>query len=328
MKLKLRFWAGILFSVIGTVLTIRATNLAEAWAALGQINYYPILVALAALGVTLAAKALRWRLLFDLPNGYPPLAKVFSVLVIGQMFNLVLPLRMGEVARAYYIGEMAGINKSLAISTVIVEKLVDMLAVLLLVVLLLPSVPFPPWLQGPVFSLAVVAVILFLSLILIAWHRTLLSSLLARFLGILPSALKPQFIQSQIEKALDGLRALRQARMLPVLLLTAASWLFSAVTNHFVFLALGVSLPFTASFFVLVILQVGVAVPTGPGRIGVFQYLTILALAVFAVTTDKALAIGIVLYLLVHIPPIVLGLFFLWRYHLGLWRPQAVPEES
>ncbi len=328
MKRKLRFWAGILISVVGTVLAIRAVDFGEAWSALGQINYYPILVALAALVVTMATKALRWRLLFDLPKGCPPLTKVFSVLIIGQMFNLVLPLRMGEVARAYYIGEMTGINKSLAISTVVVEKIVDMLAALLLVVLLLPSVPFPSWLQGPVTSLAIVAVVAFMLLILIAWQMSSFSILLTRFLAILPGSLRPQFIQAQVEKALDGLRAVREVRMLPVLLLTAAAWVFSALTNHFVFLALGVDLPLTASFFLLVILQVGVAVPTGPGRIGVFQYLTVLALAVFAVTAEKALAVGIVLYLLVHIPPIVMGLIFLWRYHLGLWRPQAVPEES
>ncbi len=329
MKQKLRFWLGMLFSAAGLFLAIRATDLAQAWSALAQTDYLPLLPALAALAVTILCKAVRWRLLFDARYECPPLSKVFSVLVIGQMVNLVLPLRFGEIARAYYLGEMVGTNKSLAMSTVVVEKLVDMLAVLLLVIALLFSMNLPSWLQEPVLSLATFSVILLALLFVLAHQRAHLSTLIARLLGMLPDALKPGFLRKQAEASLDGLRVLRQARtMLPVMALTLAAWISAALTNQFVFLATGISLPFTASLFVLVVLQVGVAVPAGPGRVGVFQYLIILALSLFSVAPDKAFATGVVLYLLVNIPLICLGLVFLWQYHLSLWRPQPLSEES
>lgn len=91
---------------------------------------------------------------------------------------------------------------------------------------------------------------------------------------------------------------------------------------------MGLDLLWAAAAFLLVVLQVGVAVPSGPGRIGVFQYLTILALSLFAVASEKAFAVGIVLYLTVHIPPIVMGLFFLWQHHLRLWRVRILTGEG
>lgn len=328
MKQKLRFWIGILFSLVSLALVLRTANLEETRSVLGQTNYYPLLPALFALGLTLVGKAARWRLLFGARHT-PPLSKAFSVLVIGQMVNLLFPLRIGEVARAYYIGEMAGAPKPLAMATVVVEKVVDMLAVLALMALLLLSIPSPSWLQRPLLGLVLAAALLLSLLISLAHQRERLMGLLARLASLLPGAFRPAYLLEQVERSLDGLVGLRKARtMAPVGALTCLVWLSSAATNYFVLSALGVNLPLAASAFLLVVLQVGVAVPSGPGRIGVFQYLTILALSLFAVAPEKAFAIGVVLYLTVHIPPIILGLFFLWRYHLGLWRVEALTGEG
>lgn len=320
-KSKIRFWAGIAFSVLGLVLALRSTNLEEAASVLGQVDYLPLVPALLALALTLLCKAARWRLLFDARYGHPPLSKAFTVLIIGQMVNLLFPLRMGEVARAYLIGEVAGSSRSLALATIVVEKAIDMLAVLLLIFLLVWTIPLPPWLEGPVLSSAIAGLALAIVLVAVAYQRERLSGLLARLISVVPAVLKPAFIRDRLERSLDGLATLRHPRtVLPVAVLTIISWLAAAVTNYFVFLSVGIELPFVASAFLLVVLQLGVAVPAGPGRIGVLQYLTILTLSLFAVAPERALATGVILYLLVHIPPIVMGLLFLWRHNLGLWR--------
>lgn len=329
MNRKVRFWLGVVVSIASLVLAVKTVSIEETWSALRQTDYYPLLPALAALGLTLAGKAARWKLLFDPRAGHVPLSKAFSVLIIGQMINLLFPLRMGEIARAYFMGEMAGSNKPLAMATVMVEKAVDMLAVLLLVIVLLLAMPFPEWLQRPALSLAAISILLLAALLFLAHQRGRLSELIARLAGIVPRSLRPGFLREQSDRFLDGLAALRDPRaMTSVGALTCLVWFTSAVTNYFVFLALGLDLPFVASVFLLLVLQVGVAVPSGPGKIGVFQYLAILALSIFLVSPEQALAAGVVLYLVVHAPPIVLGLFFLWQYHLGLWRIRALAQEG
>ncbi len=329
MKQKVRFWLGIVLSAASLALAVKTVNVDETWAALGQVNYYPLLPALAALGLTLVGKAARWKILFGPRAGHVPLSKIFSVLVIGQMINLLFPLRMGEIARAYFMGEMAGSNKPLAMATVMVEKAVDMLAVLLLVILVLLAMPFPDWLERPVLSLTLVSTVLLAALFSVAHQRGRLSGLVAGLTAIVPAVLRPGFLREQSERFLDGLGALGNFRaMVSVGVLTCFVWLTSAVTNYFVFLGLGMELPLVASVFLLLVLQVGVAVPSGPGKIGVFQYLAILALSLFGVPPEKAFALGVVLYLVVHTPPIILGLLFLWQYHLGLWRIRALAQES
>jgi len=84
-------------------------------------------------------------------------------------------------------------------------------------------------------------------------------------------------------------------------------WLLSALTNHLAFLALELAMPVWAPLLLLVVLQVGVAVPSSPGRIGVFQYLTILTLALFSIEKEVALGYSVVLYLVVYAPIAVLG---------------------
>jgi len=63
----------------------------------------------------------------------------------------------------------------------------------------------------------------------------------------------------------------------------------------------------------LVVLQVGMAVPSSPGRIGVFQYLVILALSIFAVDKNVALGYSVVLYLVIYVPMVLIGGYCLWR---------------
>jgi hypothetical protein len=96
--------------------------------------------------------------------------------------------------------------------------------------------------------------------------------------------------------------------------------------NYVVFLALGLSLSFTAALFLLVVLQVGTAVPSVPGKLGVFQYLCILALAPFGVGKSSALSYSVLLYLVAFGPLLLLGAFFIWWE--GIRERQVKPAAS
>src|SRR5436190_19068348 len=114
-------WLGILVSVAATALLLYVVDLREVAQALGEAN--PGLVVLCALTVLVAMwlKAGRWRLFFPEP------AKVrveglLEALYIGYMVNTILPLRAGEVVRAFVAAEIERANKSTALATVLIEK--------------------------------------------------------------------------------------------------------------------------------------------------------------------------------------------------------------
>ena len=128
-------------------------------------------------------------------------------------------------------------------------------------------------------------------------------------------------LQGIVERLLDGLAGLRQPRVwFWAALWSAATWGIGALTNHLVLLALDISLPFSASLMLMVVLQMGVAVPTLPGRVGLYEGLCIVVLALFDVERDAAFAAGLALHTVSFVPPIILGLYYVWRIKELDWR--------
>jgi len=105
-------------------------------------------------------------------------------------------------------------------------------------------------------------------------------------------------------------------------------WFTAILTNYLLFLALNVAAPVHAAAFLLVVLQIGITVPSSPGRLGVFEYLTLLALSVFGLNETVALTYGLVLHALVFIPPILLGAVALWYENLTVRQIQQAARNN
>jgi len=107
-------------------------------------------------------------------------------------------------------------------------------------------------------------------------------------------------------------------------------WILSILVNYTVFLALGLPLPFAAALVLVVVLEVGVAVPSIPGKLGIFHYLCTLALGVFGLEKGAALGYAVLLYFVVFGPPSLLGALFLWweSVHRHQVRPVALGSQS
>jgi hypothetical protein len=67
-------------------------------------------------------------------------------------------------------------------------------------------------------------------------------------------------------------------------------------------------LPVLASMIVLVVLLAGVVVPSIPGRIGIFQYLCILALSPFSIDQAMSVSYGILLQGIIMLPTTLVSL--------------------
>jgi uncharacterized protein (TIRG00374 family) len=136
--------------------------------------------------LTTLAKAVRWRLLFPQEYSEPRLSKLLSVLLIGQTVNALLPARLGEIARVYLIGEIEGVDKALALSTVIVEKTLDALMLLLLAALVFALMPLPAWLGRSGILVSGPVVVVLVLMILGVYHSKCTSSAFHRFLSWIP----------------------------------------------------------------------------------------------------------------------------------------------
>jgi uncharacterized membrane protein YbhN (UPF0104 family) len=88
-------------------------------------------------------------------------------------------------------------------------------------------------------------------------------------------------------------------------------WVTAVLTNHLALLAFQIQLPIAASMLVLIVLQVSIALPSVPGRIGIFEYLCVLSLAVFGIARSVGFSYGILLHIVALLPSTLLGLLFL-----------------
>lgn len=288
-------------------------HLREVWDALQQANLWWVGAALGAFLTTQGAKAARWRALLYPDHKERHLGRLMRIIYIGQMVNAALPARLGELARAYLLARGESVSGVYVLGTIMLEKALDSLMLLLVVLITSIFMPFPSWVKGS--SLLVSGGMVALLAVMTAlsrWEDRLPGWVTQSFaptswlgrLGILPA----------IQRAALSLRPLKSLRMNLVLWgWSAGNWTLMTLTNVLMFWAFGLRLPWTAAPLLLAILNIGIIVPSSPGRIGIFHYLCVLTLGLYGVDAALALACGILLHAVVYVPIFLLGAYYLWR---------------
>jgi glycosyltransferase 2 family protein len=328
---KVFIWVQVL---LGLVLGLAALYLAAREVSLRQLSLVLRSVSLPLLGLALVGgllapvvKAVRWRWLFYPQRPALSLSRLTSLLALGQAINMLLLGRWGELVRAYFTGQEAGISKSFVFGTIAAEKLLDMVVLAFLIVALLPFVALPSWLADRVGYLIVAALLISVVVGALLGGRDFWLRLAAKVLRLLPKRASERW-EARLAAALDGLGALRDRRAaLAIWGWTMAAWLISALINLILLAAFGLTPSFRVALFLLVVLQAGVAVPSAPGKIGIFQFLCVLALSVFQVPASEAFGYGVVLYLIVLGSICGWAVFGLWQRGLSLRRLTRVPAD-
>ena len=285
---------------------------------LSQADYRLIVPAVVMVLLTPVARAVRWRLLFYPNNRSLRLGKLYNVVLIGQLVNVVAPARLGEVVRAYLVGEIEGKSKVSALGTIIVEKSIDALMLLVVFLILMTLMPLPLWLRGPRIGMIAAAIGVLLVALVSSTQKE-------RWLTLLKCPLRfmPEHIRLQIARYADLSQSSLTALSHPSIGLQAVGWtiliwFLSALINYLVLVALKLDLSFLAASFLLLVLQLGVAIPSSPGKVGIFHYLCVVALSVFSVERNLAISYATLLYVVVVLLPSLLGAFLIWRESLSL----------
>lgn len=254
--------------------------------------------------LTTALKAVRWRDLFS-KDHRPGLLPLGKALLIGQLVNALVPSRAGDLARVYLIGARERAGKATVLGTVALEKLLDLTLLLICAGLASALAPLPPWLDVSLLAMAIAGLLLLFAAMVLPRQKVL--GWLKRRANSLPWDLEER-LTGTLERMLGGLTCLRSpSQATPICIESAAVWALAAGTNLVLFWAFDLNLPPGAALWLLVLLQVGVAPPSSPGRVGVFHALTVVGLSTFGVDRASALVYGTTLHALVYLPQVVLG---------------------
>jgi uncharacterized protein (TIRG00374 family) len=259
-------------------------------------------------------RAQRWRILLR-PLGDVPLYPALSATAIGFGASSVLPLRLGELLRPALLGRRTGVRMSAALSSVVIERLFDVLLVIscfLAVSVIYPQVP-PDMRRGAV-VLAGLATTGFVVLLLMQRHRPAAERVMGRVVARLPRSIGPR-LHGLIESFLDGLEGLGDLRtVLRVLGYSAYLWGVITLTFLFSFLALDIRVPLVAaSLTTVVIVAAAVFLPQGPGFVGTWQVGCVMALRFFGVPHHEAGAFSIVTWVVQMAVNVTVAALFLAR---------------
>jgi uncharacterized protein (TIRG00374 family) len=302
---------GLFFSVVFLYFAFRDVPLGEVAAIFPTILPGYIILAVVVSILTLMAKAARWRFFFT--ERRPTFKQSFSIQTIGIFVNSVTPARLGDLLRAYLFSEQNHHSKVFVLGTIMVEKIFDLLFLVVSIVILLPQVVFPNWVSQPSELTAILLIVLMGIIGLMAWKKERVSNLIEKISPIFPAKWR-QWILRQLHNLLSSLECVRNwKQLLGIVAWSGIIWVLGFLTNILVFWSLNLPISFLPAIFLLVVLQVGVAVPSSPGRIGIFHYSTVLALSVFEIEKSPALSCGIILHLVVYLPLTILGAFFMWN---------------
>jgi uncharacterized protein (TIRG00374 family) len=297
-------------------LAVRDVDFAAFKDGLASSNYWWLIPSLAALAGAIAVRAFRWRALFH-PETRPPLGPITTALLIGYLFNTILPLRAGEAARVVTLNQLSRTSPAEAIGTAIVERVYDLLV---LVLLLLAALPFLPHVSWAVQAAALGAALLLAVLVFAAVHfrygeRPLRSLLrpLARVPGL--TAERTDRAAANLTRGLTA-TARPELAALP-LLLTVVSWLLIAVSFWALAIGFHLGVPFGAALLVTIATSLALLVPT-PAGIGAFEAATLVALSAYGVGASEALSYAVVLHAESIFPFLLLGYVALQRHTLTL----------
>lgn len=320
-----RLLLGTALSLLFLWLAFRGTPVAQIVDAFTQADYRFVTLALSLVLISPLVRAARWKLLYHPNHAGLSIWRLAGILLIGQMLNIVVPARTGEIARIYFMGRSEDRSRALTLGTIAIEKWLDILMVLILLLFMPAVVALPAWFRDSRAGLAAFAGAFFGTALILSHGKSQLMSLVER----LASFMSPEWQERTrrgVGLALSSLDVLRSPRVgLQLQLWSCAILSFSVLVNYLTFKALGIDLSLTAALFLLAVLQVGVAVPSAPGKLGVFHYLCILALGFFGIDRSVALGYSFLLYATVFLPPVVLGVVGLW---IEIGRGKRIADRS
>jgi uncharacterized protein (TIRG00374 family) len=334
-KRRWRLWAGLAISGAALALALLGVDLSQVVETLAQADYFYLLPAAVGILGYLVARSARWRLLLG-PK--VSLARCFWITNIGYLVSNVLPFRLGDPARAVVVGQGGKISTAAALSTVVVERVLDMLMVVAILAGVIPSMGSVEGASEAAVSLRVAGIVaggaalvalalLFLVALRPDQGRRVMRWVLARI---------PRVDGERWAGALDGLfeglAPLRSGRRgLLLLLWSAATWACVVAFYWALLWAFLPRPPTLAAPFLVCVVGLGIAVPSSPGAVGVFHAIARYGLVVpFGVPDDRAVTAAFAIHAFQYLLMCLLGLIGLARESLSLgWlRAQAINVEG
>jgi glycosyltransferase 2 family protein len=286
---------GFVVSLIAIYFIVVQINVERFISALITADYQYLIPCMLFLLLGLFTRAIRWRVLL---SNQLPFGRAFSIMNVAYLVNGVLPLRIGEVARIYLTTRVKNpIPAMQTASTIVVERLLDLLAVVVMMLLALTVAPVPIELRIAGALGAGMAIGGFIILILVARQRVLAEKFVAWLVNKIP-ILRRLKLSEFVKDFIDGLMPILNFSALSrAILWTVISWIVSVFAGYILMFAFFEQGDLTATMLYIAAAAFAIALPAVPGNIGTYEASILLALVALGYEqSDTAIAFAITVH--------------------------------
>jgi len=245
-------------------------------------------------------RAIRWRMLFV--EDKISINRLFIVQNEGVGINNVLPFRIAsELTQFAVLVLKDGINRSTVFASLLIERLIDLLAsmtVLFLAILFVPEMGrFTPFVSV-VFAFSILAAAL---LIMFMWC-----------IEKIAVVRKIKFITSLS----DAIRIFekKKSRVICSIVLSVVYWLMVGVTAWIVAEAIDLPIsPVTTTLVVMGTIFFATVVPAAPSALGTFEFAVVSVLDYFGIDRSEGFSFAVIIHVIFFLPPTIIAAIFLPR---------------
>ena len=324
--MKFKLLLGIVISFAFLFWAFWDVDFAGFWSALKTARYRYFALAVVFSVAQYFVRAYRWKYLLILQKNIS-FPSVLSALFIGFFGNTVLPFRAGEFLRAYVIGKNEHIPKSAVLATVLVERIIDVLSLLLVAVIALFFLPVPESLHydmiknfGAILFAVEIGVIFFCFMLLL--KRKVALKVIETVLGVFSGTIQKKG-EVIVLSFLDGLEILRSTRhIFRLVITTTVIWLLVLLQCYAVLSAFGVSYGILTMFVIvtvnMVLVSFALTIPSAPGFVGTFHAAAKEGLAIFSIDPAIASGFAVLLHASSFLPPIIGGFYYFLQENIKL----------
>lgn len=312
---------GFLVTFIFIVLAIKKIDWWKTWEFLQRADYRFVALAFVSTFFSYIFRTTRWKWILE-PAGDFPFPMLFPPLMIGFAVNNLLPGRLGEFARAYFISRKSRLPASLSFATVVVERVLDGLTIVGAMGMVGLFYPLPAWGK----RVALLSAGLFLStllvLVLLLFLQEKAIKLVSLAIGFLPHQWGKRLLGMFLSFT-EGLEILRSGSVfLRSALFSVVIWGVETITYYLGIRAMRIPMfgldGLWSALFLMSAVNLGIMIPAAPGGIGPYQAAAILALAAFSVSKEIALGVSLLTYAVQYSYVTAVGFYFMGKEGLSL----------
>lgn len=262
------------------------------------LNYrWVLLASLTYLGAYFL-RSWRWNLLLPFngseTNEKPGLFRTWLYAMGGNFINYLIPLRVGDVVRAWFIKRNHSVPLMKALPSVFIDKAFDTIAILL-VIILLPFITIDVS-KAMIILLSLLSIVFVITVVLLlsaAWHKELVAKILKKLFSWLPIRLRTR-VEAAIELFVTELNVFEHhpLKLIFATLLTAGGIALDGTYFYLLFVAFGIPFSFSLALVGYTLINLSYALPQPPAQLGSNEWMMIIVFSIgFGLTKSAASAI-------------------------------------